>query len=98
MKTKILVALAVLAATSAGCDEHKYDAILAEAAASAMPLPVATTPPSATASAAPAPTFKKRNAADCKPHTVDFAGDAAFEAEVRRKLGKDGGAIAPADL
>ena len=47
-----------------------------------------------------APTWTKRNAADCKPHpaTVDFGDDAALEAEVRRKLGKDKGNITPADL
>lgn len=97
MKTTLAVA-ALLAVTALACDEHKYDAILADAAPSATPLPSAIVPASATASAAPAPTFKKRSASDCKPHTVDFAGDAVFEAEVRRKLGKDGGTIAPSDL
>jgi|SRR5579859_661480 len=88
-----------LVLSGAGCDEHKYDAILEAAAPSAS---VAALPPataSAVASAAPAPTYKKKNAADCKPHpaTVDF-DDPALENEVRRKLGKDAGTIAPADL
>lgn len=86
-----------LAAT--GCDEHKYDAMLAEAgaaaSASAAPLPipsaVASTPP-------PAPTFAKKSIADCKPHTVDFTGQPDLEKEVRRKLSKDKGTIAPSDL
>ena len=44
--------------------------------------------------------WTKKNAADCKPHpaSIDFGGDAALEAEVRKKLGKDTGAITPADL
>jgi internalin A len=97
MKTTTLAAALVLAATVIACDEHKYDTLLAEAAApSALPIPSAVA--SAAPSAAPAPTFKKRNAADCKPHAVDFGEDAALEAEVRRKLGKDGGALTPADL
>jgi Leucine-rich repeat (LRR) protein len=89
-----------LATCSAGCDEHKYDAILAEAAAPPVATPLPTTTASATASAAPAPTWKKKNAADCKPHpaAVDFGDDTALENEVRRKLGKDAGPIAPADL
>ena len=62
----------------------------------AAPMPLA---PSAAPSAS-APTWTKKNAADCKPHpaSIDFGGDAALEAEVRKKLGKDGGAITPALL
>jgi internalin A len=100
MKTTTLAAACLLATTALACDEHKYDQILAEAASSATaaaPMPLA---PSAAPSAAPAPTFTKKNAADCKPHpaTIDFGGDAALEAEVRKKLGKDAGPITPADL
>jgi internalin A len=83
-----------------GCDEHKYDAIL-EASSSAKPAAVPTVPASAASAApAPAPTWKKKSAADCKPHpaTVDFGDDTALENEVRRKLGKDAGPVAPADL
>jgi internalin A len=55
--------------------------------------------PSAAPSATAA-TWKKKDAADCKPHpaTVDFGDNAALEAEVRRKLGKDSGPLTPADL
>jgi internalin A len=90
-----LLALPLLA----GCDEHKYDAIL-EASSSAKPASVPTVPASVASAPAPAPTWKKKNAADCKPHptTVDFGDDTALENEVRRKLGKDAGPIAPADL
>jgi internalin A len=100
MKTTTFAAAWLLASTALGCDEHKYDKYLAEAAASAVaPLPTTTAAPSAAASASAAATWKKKNAADCKPHpaTVDF-DDPVLEAEVRRKLGKDGGAITPADL
>ena len=84
MKTTTFAAALLLASTALACDEHKYDAILAEAPRRpAVPLPAPA--PSAAASAA-APTWKKRNAADCKPHTVDFGDDTALEAEVRRKL------------
>lgn len=95
MKTTTFAAALLLASTALACDEHKYDAILADAASSAVPLPAPA--PSAAASAA-APTWKKRNAADCKPHTVDFGDDTALEAEVRRKLGRDGGTLTPGDL
>lgn len=96
MKTT-LAAVLLLACTTLACDEHKYDAVLAEAAASApTAMPIPTTAPSAAASAAPA--FTKRLASDCKPGKVDFGGDAALEAEVRRKLGKDGGTLTPSDL
>ena len=92
------LALLALPLASLACDEHKYDGILAEAAApvpSAAITPIVAPPPAPTA-----PAFKKRSASDCKPHpaTVDFGDDAALEAEVRKKLGKDGGAIAPSDL
>jgi internalin A len=99
----ILFGALLTAACAVACDEHKYDAILAEAAApatAAAPLSTTTATPSAAVSASVAPTWKKRNALDCKPHpaTVDFGDDSALEAEVRRKLGKDGGGITPADL
>jgi internalin A len=61
---------------------------------------VPSTTPSAAPSASVAATWKKKSAADCKPHpaTIDFGDDAALEKEVRRKLGKDTGNITPADL
>jgi internalin A len=99
--TTISLAVACLfASTAMGCDENKYDKYLAEAASSAAPpAPLPTTLASAAPSAA-APAFVKKNAADCKPHpaTIDFGGDAALEAEVRKKTGKDTGPITPADL
>jgi internalin A len=99
MKTTMFAAACLFATTALACDENKYDKLLAEAASSATvaaPMPLA---PSAAPSAS-APTWTKKNAADCKPHpaSIDFGGDAALEAEVRKKLGKDGGAITPADL
>jgi len=100
MKTTTFAAAASLLATTVlACDENKYDKFLAEAASSAT----APAPTPVLASAAPsasAATWTKKNAADCKPHpaTIDFGGDAALEAEVRKKVGKDAGAITPADL
>jgi internalin A len=97
MRPILLGAMLVSFLPTLACDEHKYDAMLAEAAAPAVPSAVIPLP-TTTASAPPA--FKKRSASDCKPHpaTVDFGDDAALEAEVRKKLGKDGGAITPSDL
>lgn len=96
----ILLGAFLAASALAACDEHKFDAILADggAPATATPLPTPTPTPSTAASAAPA--WKKRSAIDCKPHpaTIDFGDDAALEAEVRKKLGKDAGAITTADL
>ncbi|HEX3345572.1 MAG TPA: leucine-rich repeat domain-containing protein [Polyangiaceae bacterium] len=99
MKTTTIAALCLLLASTLACDENKYDKILTEAASSAT-APAPTPPaPSAAASAA-APAFVKKNASDCKPHpaTIDFGGDAALEAEVRKKTAKDTGPITPTDL
>jgi internalin A len=94
-----LVGLASLAALGTACDESKYDKYKTppEAAAAAQATAAVTAAPSAAPSATAA--YKKKTAADCKPHpaTVEF-DDAALENEVRRKLGKDAGAITPADL
>ena len=83
------------------CDESKYDKYKTAADAAAMNTQAN---PSAAAhaaeqAAASAPTNARKTAADCKPHpaVVDF-DDPPLEAEVRRKLGKDAGAISPADL
>jgi internalin A len=99
MKTTTLAAACLLASTALACDENKYDKFLTEAASSATaPAPTAALP--SAAPTASAPTWTKKSAADCKPHpaTIDFGGDAALEAEVRKKVGKDGGDITPADL
>jgi internalin A len=46
------------------------------------------------------PTIKKKLASECKPHPagVDFTDQPDLEREVRRKLGKDAGAITPGEL
>jgi internalin A len=94
-----LVGLASLTALGVACDESKYDKYKTppEAAAAAPATAAVAVAPSAAPSATA--TFKKKSAADCKPHpaTVEF-DDAALENEVRRKLGKDAGALTPADL
>lgn len=90
MKTRTIVlsllslalGLGPVAALQLGCDEHKYDNELAEAAAAASASAAAAASAkaamaalaSAVASAAPAPTWTRKNAADCKPHpaTIDF--------------------------
>jgi internalin A len=103
--TAIAASLPLLAMVvcSVACDENKYDKYLDGAASASAAVAVAVAPPSASVAAPPpAPTYKKKNAADCKPHptTIDFGDDSgpALEAEVRFKLGKDAGAITPADL
>jgi internalin A len=103
MHMTTLATALLLASVAVGCDETKDEKAVPEAAASAPLLPTATATPSAppsVAPSAPAATWKKRNASDCKPRaaTVDFGDDAALEAEVRRKLGKATGPIAPSDL
>jgi len=99
VKTTTFAAACLLASTALACDEHKYDQYLTEAASSAT-APAATPALPSAAPSASVPTWTKKNAADCKPHpaSIDFGGDTALEAEVRKKLGKDGGAITPADL
>lgn len=101
MKTPTLIAVLVSCVCGLSCEEGKYDKYLTSPEASAAasvpipaPIPTPTPPPSATA------TWKKKSASDCKPHpaTVDFEGDVALEAEVRRKLSKMTGAITPSDL
>ncbi len=98
MKTMTLGAM-LLFQLALACDEPKSDTNKAPSApqpSAAVALPSA--PPAATAAPVAAPTWNKRSASDCKPHVVDFGDDAALEHEVRRKLGKETGAITPADL
>jgi internalin A len=98
MKTAILGAILLVPAAMA-CDEPSSgNPAVPEAAAAAAPAPTPTPTPSDTAP--PPPKFVKKSVADCKPHPaeVDFGGDAVLEKEVRRKLGKDKGPIAPSDL
>lgn len=80
----------VVACWALGCNENKYEKILAKDAA---PPPVL---PSATASAAPAP--KKKAAIECPTDGSVVFHDAKLEAEIRRKLAKDAGPITSADL
>jgi internalin A len=101
MKTQTVAALfAALAVPCTACDESKYDKYKTPADAEAAGTTVV---PSAVASAVstapPVPTYQKKNATDCKPHpaAVEF-DDPPLEVEVRRKLGKDAGAIKPAEL
>jgi internalin A len=97
MKTPTIAALLVLVWA---CDESKTDkpaAPSATASAAAAPS-VPSTPPAPPPP--PVPTIKKKLATECKPHpaTVDFSDQPDLEKEVRKKLGKDGGAITPAEL
>ncbi|HEY8038155.1 MAG TPA: leucine-rich repeat domain-containing protein, partial [Polyangiaceae bacterium] len=94
---KKTIAPLLLLPLAIACDESKYDKYKTpEASASvAVALPTTTAAPSVSAAAV---TWKKKSATDCKPHAVDFGDDAALEAEVRRKLGKDAGAVTEHDL
>jgi internalin A len=99
MKTAILAAILLYPAVMA-CDEPKSESSAAPGVASSVAAIPAPTPSPSVPAPAPTPTFTKRTAADCTPHAsaVDFGADAALEKEVRRKLGKDKGPIAPSDL
>jgi len=96
--TILSLLLVSVAGAPLACDEHKYDAILDSApSASAAVAAIPSIMPSAAPSAS-APTWKRKSAADCKPHAVDFTDQPGLEKEVRRKLSKDTGNITPADL
>lgn len=94
------VAIALAALAAVGCDEktsqrEKVDTAggQATAAATQAAMPAASAPPPA---ASTPPAKAKRT---CVPaDTVDFAGNAMLEAEVRKKLQKPEGAIAPQEL
>src|SRR5258708_6974523 len=80
------------------CEKPQSDAPQAVATAFAAPvasaLAVPTPPPAAVK------TLKKKLASECTAHptAIDFGDEAALEREVRRKVGKDAGALTPADL
>jgi internalin A len=97
MKTTIVALL--LFPLALMCDESKNDKPVPPPAASETAL-AQTTPTPPPPPSPPVPTIKKKLASDCKSHpaTVDFTDQADLEREVRRKLGKDGGGITPADL
>src|SRR5438067_9810764 len=90
MKKALLVGLLALLA----CDENKTAAVAEAAApkASAMASAVASSNP------LPAPPKKKEWKCGTVPNVVDFAGDEALEKEVRLKLAKPQGVIAPSEL
>jgi internalin A len=92
------IAASLLFPLALACDEPKSDAPAPSAAPPATATP--SQAPAPVASAPAAPTWTKKLASDCKPHpaVADFGDDAALEHEVRRKLGKETGAITPADL
>jgi internalin A len=83
------------------CDKPQSDAAQAvtTASVSSQP-PVPSAPPVPVPPPAAVKTLKKKNASECKAHpaAIDFGDDAALEREVRKKVGKDAGAITPADL
>jgi internalin A len=91
MKKALLVGLFALVA----CDENKYAAKVEAGpdpkASAAMASPV-------TSSNLPPPPKKKEWKCGTVPNVVDFAGDDALEKEVRLKLAKPQGVIAPSEL
>jgi internalin A len=93
-------AIATLLALVLGCDESKTEkpAAPSATASAAAAVPVPSTPPAPPPP--PVATIKKKLATECKPHpaTVDFADQPDLEKEVRKKLGKEGGAITPGEL
>ncbi len=100
MNHKLGALVVGVAFVSFGCDESKYDKYKTPEASAPVAAPLATAPAASTPPPAPTATWKKKSASDCKPHpaTIDFGEDVALENEVRRKLGKDAGAITPSDL
>jgi len=88
-------------ALSAGCDEDKKKAeLLAKSAPSAAPdaaaLTAATAAPAASSAPAPAPTPLKEIV--CPPPEATTVTDPDLEADIRKKLAKEKGAITVADL
>jgi internalin A len=92
-KLLVAVALGVPLAVLAGCDDDKQQELVAKAAGDAAK-------PLASVTAAPvydAGPPKVKIVCGAGP-TVDFHGNTALEAEVRRKLARDGGTITQNDL
>lgn len=96
MRKAIACALLVLPML-VGCDENKEKELISKVA-EAGPKPAASasasSAPVAVSDAAPA---RKSYRCGAGPD-VDFHGNTALEAEVRRKLGKDGGTVMQSDL
>jgi internalin A len=99
---KTTLAALLLFSLASGCDEPKSGKSEVPAASASAAAALTT----ATASAPPAPVppaappIKKKLASECKPHptVVDFSDLPDLEREVRRKLSKDAGGIAPSEL
>jgi internalin A len=89
-----VLALASLGSLAACDDDKKAEELIAKTAVdAAKPAPAASA--ASPVDAAPPP----KKVVTCAPGSdVDFHGNAALEAEVRRKLGKDSGTVAQADL
>ena len=77
------------------CEEDKEKAPVTAVRDSAPPAMTATAP---TATATPAPAPAKKNITCAPGPDVDFHGNAALEAEVRKKLGKDAGTVKTSEL
>ena len=91
-----ILATLVSSLAFAACDDDKDDLVSRVLGdASAKPVASATV---AAYDAAPSPPAVKAPIVCAPGPAVDFHGNAALEAEVRRKLQRDGGAITQADL
>jgi len=81
------------------CDEKKSESASAHASASAAAAPAPLPAPVKEVEPVEPEAPKKKEPRVCKPGTVvDFAGDAALEAQVRLKLSKPKGDIAVSEL
>lgn len=95
-----LVGLGCFSACLAACDENREKDLVSKVGEASAP----STSSSAGASASAAPMAVADAAPARKTYTcgrgpdVDFHGNTALEAEVRKKLGKDGGTINQSDL
>jgi internalin A len=89
-------AVSALALLAFGCEENKFAAMLEASTGPSATAPVA----SLVASSAPTPPAPKKKEWKCGAAIgiVDFAGDEALEKEVRLKLKKPDGVIAPSEL
>ena len=90
-------ALAVLAAAVAlaGCDDDKQQELIAKVVGDASIKPIPSVTAAVPYEAGPPP---KAKVVCAKGPDVDFRGNKALEAEVYRKLGRDGGTVTQNDL
>lgn len=97
MRRALALALPVLAALLAACDDKPKPGT-EPAAATTSAAPKKEEPPKEAPKEVKAPKAPKKSAADCKKGpNVEF-GDPALETEIRRKLSKEKGALSAADL